>query len=561
MVDPRRAWRSPFIPPSGRHRGSAMLIEKEVIGPGEYWYTEEGTNLPKKLTVTPELTKYWHQQGSAMLASGLTIPVPCEHDFNAHPMTPKEKLLNNAGWIQEYKLKPDNRLFALVDVQDEEVAKKLPKTIRYTSPWINSFTDGNGKQWNNVISHLALTTRPRITNQEPFGSIAAALSLATPTTTHTNNKGFCLSRAGRLLTSKKTGKHKPKYPLAFSLFAGAAFAADEDTGDDMPPKKKGAKPGETEPDGDEFVDTGMGDGDGDEGGGADPFEAMNSGAGDMGAGAGNTPPSGAGAGANPQDPNSGNIDLAPYGDPAGDVTMEELLCDLLGALGINCQKSGNDASFKRQLYIATMQKVKELTTAGQNVNQPQPGNLTKTPPQSPASQQNGNGQNPLIQQEQQPMFMSLEEINKLPDPMKSLALSMYGENQRMRAEIDSHAKATNSLRDRALAEAGVKRRGRVAILTQLAPSLKSELEAMLAAPSAALSMGDGGVVIDPMDQTLKMLEKGLGSLPKMLISDSAAFNVQPQPTDAEMSQEAVNELADNFARLMGCAPEPARQSA
>ena len=131
-----------------------MLVEKEIIGIGNHWYRDEATGLPRKLVVTPELTKYWHEQGNKMLGLGLTVPVPCEHDFSIHPMTPAEKMKNNAGWVKEYRLGTPNKdgtraaddvLFGVVDIQDEELAKKLPKTIRWTSPWISSFDDGQGR--------------------------------------------------------------------------------------------------------------------------------------------------------------------------------------------------------------------------------------------------------------------------------------------------------------------------------------------------------------------------------------------------------------------------------
>ena len=35
------------------------------------------------------------------------------------------------------------------------------------------------------------------------------------------------------------------------------------------------------------------------------------------------------------------------------------------------------------------------------------------------------------------MYMSLEEINKLPDPMKGVALAMYNENVKLRAEMEA----------------------------------------------------------------------------------------------------------------------------
>src|SRR5678816_586081 len=82
-----------------------MLIEKEVIAPGEYWYVDDKTGMPRMLKVTGAETKYWCDQGSKMLSAGLKVPVPYEHDFQAHPMTPKDKLLNNAGEVREYRLR------------------------------------------------------------------------------------------------------------------------------------------------------------------------------------------------------------------------------------------------------------------------------------------------------------------------------------------------------------------------------------------------------------------------------------------------------------------------
>lgn len=510
-----------------------MFIEKEVIRPGQYFYKDEVTGLPRKLDVTPELTKYWAEQGNAMLSAGLTVPVPCEHDFNAHPMTPKDQLLNNSGWVKEYKLGDGkggkgDRLFSVIDIQDEKVAKKLPGTIRWTSPWINSFIDGDGREWKNVISHLALTTRPRIINQAPFGSVAAALSMATEVsllgkgaTVALPKEGFCLSNAGRMFTGKRTKRLRPRYPMAFSLWAGGIPLA----AGDMPPvkdKKKPPKPGMDEPDGDEPEIENDFDND-------LPDEEADT-----------VPDDG-----NPL--NDSTIDLAPFNDPAGDIEMEELLCDLLQALGVPMPDESNEAEFKRHLYEAVMSKIKELTSKGMGKDEQAPDQN-----QPPNQQPNASQPNPLIQQEQQPMFMSLEEIHKLPDPMKGVALAMYAENQKLRSEMESSKKVTDSLRDAKLKEAAAQRAGRINILGRLSPRVKADLDAMMANPSMALSMGDGGAVNDPMAKTLEILEKGLGDMPRLLTTDHTAFSVAAQPTDEGMLDEAkIDEIAEAQARRMG----------
>lgn len=794
-----------------------MLIEKEIIAPGSYYYTDSSNGTPRRLDVSSDLTAYWCDQGTKMIASGLTIPVPFEHDFNAHPMTPKEQILNNAGEVKEYKLKDfddpirgkvRNALFGVVEVQDPDAKRKIGHSIRWTSPWINSFTDGNGKQWQNVISHLALTTRPRITRQEPFPSIAAALSLAAPLESikQTPREGIYLSRACEIVES--SGLLLPRYPVAFSLFSGVALARDykrDDGGrfasttggksekpkgekvvdkervkrkssgrekqvnrkeqlitdvdnirDERGEKKSFAKkrsgkkkprntaeelhrsrekghrdivegirrrraqgivgtaasddqfegevakgknlsldaslafnPNQKRSDDGKFAST--------SGGGSssekpkkrkkkvwertereqrktkkdaresarvrgqqepqrgDQIEGKDS----KGKHLSKSPkvdtaqakksvsqrtkkPKKKGTqNSNQQDRDSGKthhssgqrrkqgrfarhhsstqsreqgkftsgkrlsmgdknnfddddmdddyededdmdfddeddgdmddddempddgdpsnddtVDLEPYGDPAGDVSMSEVLCDLLRALGINCEHTDDEASFKRNLYTGAMTKIHELTSESQDPNKPKPGSMQ--PPKPGSSPQSGqqNQPNPLIQQEQQPMYMSLEDINKITDPvMKNIALSMYNENVKLRGEVEANASIANSLRDAKLKEATAQRDSRVAMLSKVSPRVKTDLAAMLASPSMALSMGEGGSITDPMAPTLAVLEKGLADIPRLLTAEVSALSVQPQPTDGEMSNEEVDTLSDNLARMMGCAPE------
>ena len=211
-----------------------------------------------------------------------------------------------------------------------------------------------------------------------------------------------------------------------------------------------------------------------------------------------------------------------------------------------------EAEFKRALYEATMAKVKELkgkASGDQNAADPQASTT------SPAGNTGPAGGNPLMQTEQQPMYMSLENINQLPEPMRSVALSMYAENQKLRAEMDAARKVTDSLRDAQLRVAGSARATRIALLGRMSPRVKADLEAMASLPSMALSMGDKGTVVDPMEQTLTVLEKGLADVPRILTTSTAALDEIPQPTDGEMSAEAADKLADDFARAMGCPPE------
>lgn len=486
---------------------------KEIIAPGVYWYPDQKTGEPRSLKVTPDHIRYWQEQGNAMLSSGLTIPVPCEHDFDAHPMTPADKLKNNAGWVRKYEVK-DGKLFGLLDIEDKEIAAKLPSTIKWTSPWFNSFVDGNGKQWNGVISHLALTTRPRIIKQEPFPSIAAALSMAAPIKLEPASltDGFYLSRAGRLGKKKKDKKLRPRYPLAFSLYSGVKLSEDDDEYEDY------------DDDEEDDWDDDYGDEEGEEEA-VEPVE--------------------------PEQPvESPGTDLS-----AQNVTMEKLLCDLLNSLGVMMPENVGEVEFKRALYDATMAKIRELTAKAQGTE----NKMTQQNAQNAAANTTSPAgrTNPLIQQEQQPMYMSLEEINNIPDPtMRTIAMSMYQQNAHLSAQLAAQQKRIEATHQAELRKANTARATRVQLLCKLSPHVKADLESMLANPDMALSISENGAVVDPMSHVLAMLEKTLENIPRLLTTNQAALSIHSQPTDAEMlDQEEEQKLADDLARMMGCAPE------
>lgn len=153
------------------------------------------------------------------------------------------------------------------------------------------------------------------------------------------------------------------------------------------------------------------------------------------------------------------------------------------------------------------------------------------------------------------MYMSLEDINKLPDPMKGVALAMYNENVKTNAEMESYKKIVASLRDAKLKDASAARSTRVGLLSRLSPKVKADLDAMLAMPTMALSMGDGGEVVDPMAQTLTILEKGLADMPRLLTTDSRQLSTESHPRDdSEMTVERADEIADVIASKMGVPP-------
>lgn len=445
-----------------------MKTRKEIIRPGEYTYINPNTNRPEVLRVTPDHIKHFHESGNAMLQSGLSIPVPVEHQPEAKPQTPAERaakqLLNNAGFVEKFEV-DNGRLFGVLDIADERIAEKLPTSIKWTSPWINSFTDGNGKQWDGVISHLALTTRPRITQQEPFPSIDAAMSIAT-TPTKTPN-GFALSRAGRL--KKVGGKLTPEFPIAFSMLAGAKLsdeeieeAFEEDDAETPPP---------------------VSDSDSD--------------------GADMPPPP-------PEMPTAAEEVAAEQVD-SDDIAVEELIAHMLDMHGIPMPSNVRGRDFLRQLVQVLLNSAKAMVkepllpeTNGVSA----PGDQPSKP--SP------------IRQENPPMYMSLEEITKKVGnvEMARAMFSLQEENRKNRSKIESVEK-------KQLSDATAIRNARITKVGSVMPA-KDRDELIRQAANAPLSIVDG-VISDPLDVMLSLLESAWGA--QILSVSLSTATVVSHPVD------------------------------
>jgi hypothetical protein len=481
-----------------------MIVEKEIIRPGTYWYSDPETGLPRKYVATPQDVKHFHDAGNEMLAAGLSIPVPLEHQPGAKPLTPAEKaaqqLKNNAGWNQKYLLKKipgdDGKeveaLFGGVEIVDKEVAGKLGGAIRWTSPTISSFTDGNGKEWKNVITHLALTTRPRITKQQPFPSVQAAMSFAdvlvdTPIFAKGRSPGdVSLSRAG-LLKKGESGSYKPAFPVAFSLYSGIALAEEmvkEKAKDKGPPEKEGDGKDKKEglPEKKMPPKEGMEDEEG-----MEEMEGMES-----------------------------------LIDSDGDIPVIEVIADLLEAEGYALPEGTTAENFAERMYNCLMEKLKSKGNPEGNM----PDHLA-TPP-NPAANNPGQPKPPVVP-EAPPLYMSLEEVNAITDPQQKRIATM-----------------AFSLQQNAFNEAKRRRQERLERLSKRIP--KAALDKLVAqAATASLSLSADGVVKDSLADTLEILEAGL-ELPEILTTPSTQLSVQPHPKDLDEKGEWTQEKHD---RTMG----------
>ena len=135
-----------------------------------------------------------------MISEGLKIPAPLAHKIKKnkdesdtvipHPVTEDDykDSGSNAGYWKRFELdETDGGLVGYVEVPDEEIAKKVGKTITETSIMhLPRWTDGSGKTWEDVLWHVSLQDAHSIEgDQENFEptedaelSLAMAISMA-----------------------------------------------------------------------------------------------------------------------------------------------------------------------------------------------------------------------------------------------------------------------------------------------------------------------------------------------------------------------------------------------
>ena len=476
-----------------------MQVRKEIIRQGKHTYIG-ADGRPAILDATADRIIQWHKNGAEMLAANLPVPVPLEHDPEANPKNAAQLAANlvtsNTGFVKSYELdkikdaktgEEIQRLIGILDIKDEKVGDKIrQQTIPFVSPWITSFTDGNGKHWDDVIGHVALTTRPRIADQQPFASIPLSVALSSATI---NPKipqgGISLSMAGRL---KKNGK--PVWAKAFSMMAGIRLSKEEIAEAEKEGEEK-EKSKEREPEGEERK--------------------------------------------SPLDDPANNMESA-------DVSIHETIQHLLKALGFKPPDGMSEGTFERDIYETLMAKMHELcqeydAKAKEIATNPE-DNKDKPKPPGP------------VQQESPPMYMSLTanatpaEVQAVAAKIKMIADSK--ERQTAEAFLSLHEQSA-ALRQKMLNEAAAKREQRVTRLMGIVPqSVRDKLAAKMVAPGAQLSLSKDGTIFDPMSEYLEMFEESFKGLPDIL-KNGMKFSEEDHPAEiGTVSNQRAQQLAENM---------------
>jgi len=136
-------------------RLGASFVEKDLIRVGTFVHPE------KKFTVevTPERMRRWASAFGRMKANGIDVPVPYGHSYDSR---------DNAGFLREMWVDGD-RLVGLIEVPKEADRENLGTTVRRVSVSLNpSYVDGEGREYGEVIEHVAATNYPVVPGQDNF---------------------------------------------------------------------------------------------------------------------------------------------------------------------------------------------------------------------------------------------------------------------------------------------------------------------------------------------------------------------------------------------------------
>lgn len=126
-----------------------------------------------------------------MLRHGNAVPVLFEHASPGSPdgapvqlavsgveaqrAAKANQVKHGAGWLKDVKVGTDGAALHVLEITNGDAAKgMLDGSIKFTSPELRrSWTDGRGKRFENVISHVALTHKPRAADQGPLVPVTA----------------------------------------------------------------------------------------------------------------------------------------------------------------------------------------------------------------------------------------------------------------------------------------------------------------------------------------------------------------------------------------------------
>jgi hypothetical protein len=213
-------------------------------------------------------------------------------------------------------------------------------------------------------------------------------------------------------------------------------------------------------------------------------------------------------------------------DSKGNISVYQVICD---ALGCDVPPGADENKCILALYKHAMSQVKERgLQMSDTMNQPNQGTNDLAP-------NYGTG---ATVQESQPLYMSLEQINAIPDP-----------------NVRNTAAVAHAILQGRLAEYGSQRQTRIGELAKRVPQTAREM--LLSLAKVPYNLKSDGTISDPAEITLSLMEKTAPQVVQDLTRQGASFAVkgveqqQPHFDDIALSEERADAVFNEFAGNTG----------
>ena len=158
---------------------------KTILKTGTY-HSPDGV-----VEVTPERLKHWQTQFKAMQQAKQVIPVGWDHADDESALQPislssykkKRSARDTIGRLVDFAVKEDGSAEITLDIRDPRAREQAERNNVYVSPVIfDSWKDGHGNEYRDVITHVDFVNHPVDHSQGPFepaggGRVACALRM------------------------------------------------------------------------------------------------------------------------------------------------------------------------------------------------------------------------------------------------------------------------------------------------------------------------------------------------------------------------------------------------
>jgi len=159
-------------------------FKKDLIKPGTY-YPRGEDGKPFKEVVTLDRIRHWSRETNRLLKNGNRVPMPYVHTDDAVPFLAKDPepgSYKNGAYLTRTRVRKDGTLEIELKGGTEEDDEKIGNSVKDVSfRSKDQWTDGSGKTYKDVFTHVALVNHPIVTGQEnfiPTGGLALSMWMA-----------------------------------------------------------------------------------------------------------------------------------------------------------------------------------------------------------------------------------------------------------------------------------------------------------------------------------------------------------------------------------------------